>query len=147
MAAGREQRLVIVAELHESEPEPVENRDKADVILDAGGILGAEEDRGPALGFGAAHIGAGEAVEDQMRKSLEAAAPARDIGGRLAEALMIADGCLNGGHTALVHVAEDRFRPVAVLQTIDDEHGQHDSRGARAVKDWNGAPAYSGAGG
>ena len=121
IAAGREQRLIVVGELHESQAQRVENLGEPDVILDAGRVLSPEKDCSPPLACGAVHVGAGTSLEDQFGKSLEVPIPACDIGRGLAEALMIADGRMNGGDAPLAHVAEDRFRPVAILEAIDDE--------------------------
>src|SRR4029453_5861063 len=85
ITARREQRLVVISELHESQAQPMEDFERADVVLDAGWILSAEEDRGPSLILGAAHVIASPGQKYQVGKLREAAIPTGDVGGRLAE--------------------------------------------------------------
>jgi hypothetical protein len=51
--------------------------------------------------------------------ALEEAIPALDVGHGLAETLVIADGGVHGVEATLAHLAEDRLRPVVVLQAVD----------------------------
>ena len=80
IAAGRQQGLVVVGQLHEPQAKPVQDLDKADVVLDATGVLRAEKDGGPACGAGKGNILRGKALKDQVGEAFELAVPAFDVG-------------------------------------------------------------------
>ena len=121
VAAGREQALVVVGELHEARAELVHDLDQADFVLDRRAVLKAEDDRGLALGLRRAHVVGGAARHDQVAMVLEPAVPLLHVLHRLAELLVIADRDVHGGDAAGAHVAEDLRRPVAVLQAVYDD--------------------------
>ncbi len=123
VAAGREQALVIVGELHEPDAQPMADLDETDIVLDRRRVLHAEEDRGAVLPARTADVSRAAAVVDELRESLEPAVPAFDIGDRLAEILVIGDGGMNRGNATAPHLAKDRLGPVAVLQAVDDDVG------------------------
>jgi hypothetical protein len=119
VAAGRQQGLVVVAELHEARAQGVADPDQPDIVFDWRGVLEAEEDRrAPGLA-GQADIRAGAALEDQVREALEPAVPLFYVQDGLAEVLVIGYGHMDRVHAALAHLAEDRLRPVGVLQVVD----------------------------
>ena len=97
----------------------MQHLDQADVVLDAGRILRAEEDRGAPGVAGAAHIGGCPPLKDQVGEQLEPSVPAFDHLHRLAEGLVIGDGDMHRIHATGAHLAKDLFRPVGVLQAVD----------------------------
>jgi hypothetical protein len=68
VAARRQQRLVVVAQLHEAQAERVQDLHQADIVLDGRGRLGAEDDGGAPLVLRAADVVAGLGVADQVGK-------------------------------------------------------------------------------
>ena len=95
VAAGREQALVVVGELHEADAERVADLDEADIVLDRRRILRAEKDRGPAFAARADDVGRGAAMEDQPGKRSKRRFQSLDIGDRLAKVLVIGDRRMN----------------------------------------------------
>ena len=118
VAAGRQQRLVVVAELHEAQAQLVQHLDEADIVLDGRGVLRAKEDRGAAGGAGGVDIARPFAVKDQVGILFEPAVPAFDIEDRFAEILVIGDGDMHRVHAALAHLAKDLFGPIGILQAV-----------------------------
>ena len=137
VAARRQQRLVVVGQLHEADAELVADLDQTDVVLDGAGVLKAEEDRRPPLGLRAAHaVGAG-ALEDQVGMILEPAVPAFEVQHHFAERLVIGDCHMHGVHPALAHLRKDAGGEIGVLQVVDERrcHGpQHGRNRARAQR-------------
>ena len=107
IATRREQRLVVVAQLHEAQAKPVPDLDQPDIIFDRAGVLCAEKDRRAPLGAGAAHIVAGQTLKDQIGMIFEPAVPAFDIEDRLAKCLVIGDGDMHGIHPTFAHLGKD----------------------------------------
>ena len=114
--------LYQLCQLHEARAERMADLDKADVVLDRRGVLEPEENSGPALAAGAAHILAGATLENQFGITLEPAVPLLDIRHHLAKGLVIGNGDVNGVDAALAHLPEDLFRPVAILEAVDHMH-------------------------
>ena len=50
---------------------------------------------------------------------LKTPVPVREVGGRLPEILVVADGDMHRVQPTLSHLAENLARPVAVLKTVD----------------------------
>ena len=123
IAARGQQRLVVVAQLHEAQAKRVQDLHEADVILDAGRVLRAEEDRGAAGVAGALHIRRRPPLEDKVGEPFEPAVPAFDLQDRLTEGLVIGDGDMDRVNPARAHLAKDPFRPVGILQPVDQ--GRH----------------------
>ena len=113
VAARRQKRLVVVAQLHEARAERVDDLDEADIVLDRRGVLEAEEDRRAPFGPRAAHVVARAALEDQIGKPLEPAIPGLDVLHRLPEFLVVGDGDVDRVHAPFAHLAENLLRPVA----------------------------------
>ena len=62
---------------------------------------------------------------------LKPAVPRFDIENGFAKILMIGDGCVNCVHSALAHLAEDFFRPIGILQIVNEMMGHDFSCGGR----------------
>ena len=119
VAAGRQQRLIVVAQLHEPHAQLVHDFDKADVVLDrAGGLEPEEHRRAPRL-LCAADVGGGGALEDQAGKAFEPEVPGFQVGDHLAKILVVGDGDMHRVDTAAAQLAEHLFRPVGILQVVD----------------------------
>ncbi len=65
------------------------------------------------------HVGGRAALKDQFGKPLEPPVPALDVQNRLAKGLVIGDRDVNRIDAALAHLAKDLFRPVGILQPVD----------------------------
>ena len=87
--ARAEQRLVVVAELHEAQAERVQRLDEAQIGLHRGRVLGSEHDGGAARGARALDIGGRAGGEDQVLMGREAPVPFHDAIDRLAEVLVV----------------------------------------------------------
>ncbi len=98
---------------------------QADIVLDHRRVLRAEEDRRAAAGLRQRHVIRREALEDQVGKALEPAVPRHDVRDRFTEGLMIGDGDMQRIDAALAQLAEDSFRPIVILQPIDQGWSRH----------------------
>ena len=123
ITAGRQQRLVVIGQLHEACAKRVADLDKADIILDWRGVLEPEEDGGSSLAAGAAHIIARTSLKDQLWTSFEPAVPGFDIRHHLAKILVIGDGDMHRIDPAFAHLPENLLRPVTILQAVNHMHG------------------------
>ena len=123
VTTGRQQRLVVIGELHETGAERVQDLDQPDVVLYRRGVLKAKEHRG-APGFaGLVDVAGPLPLHDQIRVLLEPAVPLFEVQNRLAEGLVIGNGDMDRVHVALAQLAKDFFRPVGILQAVDTVSG------------------------
>jgi hypothetical protein len=91
VAAGRQQRLVVVGELHETCTERVTDLHEIDVVFDGGAVLEPEKYRRSARLPCLVNVSRGAPRHDQIGVAREAPVPRFDIGDGLAEVLVIAD--------------------------------------------------------
>ena len=99
----------------------MQHLNQPDVILDATGVLRAEEYRGAPGVAGGLHIGGGEPLEDQIGELFKPAVPAADVQHGFAKRFVISDGHMHRIDTACAQLAKDAFRPVGVLQPVDQK--------------------------
>ncbi len=121
VAAGAEQALVVVGELHEPDAELVEHLDQAQVVLDRRTVLEAEDDGGLAGGLGGEDVGGGAGGADEVAVPLETAVPIGDQLQGVAGVLPVGEGDMDGGEAAGAQLLEQGAVPVAVLQPVDDD--------------------------
>ena len=119
VAAGGEQGLVVVGQLHEPRAERVADLDEPDVVLDRTRVLEAEEDRRAVARASRVDVGGRPPRQDQVRVPDEALVPRLDVRHRLAKALVVGDRRVHGVDPALAHLPEHLLRPVRVLQAVD----------------------------
>mmetsp|Transcript_27102 Transcript_27102/g.49404 ORF Transcript_27102/g.49404 Transcript_27102/m.49404 type:complete len:234 (-) Transcript_27102:2663-3364(-) len=119
ITAGRQQRLIVVGQLHEPCTKGVDNLDQADVILDGARVLEAEKNSSASCGPRHIHVAGPLPFHDQVRKLFEPAVPLFKIQDRFTEILVIGNCDMDGIQPPLAHLAKDLFRPVAVLKIVD----------------------------
>ena len=76
ITARRQQRLVVIGQLHEPDTQLVADFDQTDVVLNRAGILEAKEDRRAPGFLRQLHVGSTCAFENQIRVILKPAVPA-----------------------------------------------------------------------
>ena len=119
ITAGRQQRLVVIRELHESHAERMANLHQTDVFLNGRAILKSEKYGGAVASTRLVDVVGPPSVHDQVRVAFKKTIPVFDIGDRVAKIAVVANGRVNGIHAAFAHLPENLSRPVAVLQGVD----------------------------
>ena len=120
ITSGRQQALVVVGKLHETDSETVENFHQSDVILDGRTVLAAENDGGPVLACCSLNLLGTSRGSNEIRKLFESPVPRDDVFNRFPKIFMIGDGHMHGGDSALTKLIEDLLRPIVILEGIDD---------------------------
>ena len=140
VTAGRQQALVVVGKLHETGAELITDFHQVDVILDGGGVLESKEDSGTLTLAGRINVFGVIARHDEFRVAGEMVIPLPEVGNDFPEIFMIGDRNVHGRQTGVVHLAENFFRPVAVLQAVDKGHGHSaDSHSRRRWRRFSGS--------
>mmetsp|Transcript_4692 Transcript_4692/g.7445 ORF Transcript_4692/g.7445 Transcript_4692/m.7445 type:complete len:247 (+) Transcript_4692:1370-2110(+) len=125
ITAGRKQGLVIIGQLHETSAKRVDDLHKSDVVFNRAWVLEAKEHSGTP-GF-TSHINVRRPLtfHDQFRVLFKPAVPFFKVQNRFTEVFVIGDGNVNRIHAPFAQLAENLFRPVGILQVINQHHATH----------------------
>ena len=85
-------------------------------------VLKAKNNRRAAVAFGAAHIVTAAGVTNQIWKFLKPAVPLFDIGHHFTKDFVIGNRHMNSINAAFAHLLENFFRPIGVLQVVNNMH-------------------------
>ena len=121
IAAGAHQVLGVVAHLHDTDAQLLEDLDIADLVFEGVGVLEAEEDTGLAQLLGLANVGGGTHRHHQvavLADQLLARGDAVDGG---LEALPHRHGAVGGGQATFAHVLEQFAVPLGNDQPVDND--------------------------
>ena len=122
LAAGGQQGLIVVGQLHETCTETVPDFDKADIILNRRGVL---EPKKIAVRPSVLARRTSSPVRPWKisSKPLKPAVPGLNIGNRFTKRLVIGDCYMHCGDAAFLHLPEYLLRPIGILKIVDQMHG------------------------
>jgi hypothetical protein len=115
--------LRVVGHLNDADAEFLEQAEIADLILDAGDVLPAEDDSGLAFLLGRQNVVGGLNLPDDVAVVAEPGFPAHYIAHGLGKAFPDAAGAIRSGQAAPPHVLEDRTSEIGNDQPVDHERG------------------------
>ncbi|MNP06189.1 hypothetical protein D3C76_981620 [compost metagenome] len=121
ITAAGQQALVVIGQLHDQHAELTEDLDQADVVFDGRAVLEAEENPDAAFLMRQANVRGLAHRTDQLGPGFETAVPFADARQGFPGVFVIGDGGVDRAQAAGLHLAEDLFVPVGVLQAIDHQ--------------------------
>ena len=119
IATCGQQRLIVVGQLHESNPQLVANFDPINVILDRRAVLEPKKNGGLSGSTGSQHVFGKSPRNDSVRTILKLPIPCLQILDCFTEVLVITNRHVRSVDTTLCHLIKNLWRPVAVLQAVD----------------------------
>ena len=119
----RQERLIVIGQLHEPRAQAVQNFDQANIIFNRGWVLKAKDHRCFAGGFCGFYISRGIGQGDDVMIVFKPPVPLFHIGNGFAEHFMIRNGHMDTINPAFAPLIKNLWRPIAILQPID----QHDT--------------------
>jgi hypothetical protein len=120
VAAGADEVLRVVGDLHDADAEVLEHLQVAELVLDAGQVLPAERDAGLAFALGARDVGGGVHLGDEIGMLAEPVLPAHHVCHRVAEAFPDRAGAVRPGEPAAAHVLEHLAAEVGDDQAVEN---------------------------
>ena len=117
---SRQQRLIVIGQLHKPQAQRVQNFNQSNIILDTGRVLRPKEYCRATRFTRPINIGGSAALHDQVGELFKPTVPFFDIQNGFAKGFVIRDRDMHRINATFAHLAKHFFRPICILQTIDD---------------------------
>src|SRR3954447_18414932 len=121
VAASSDYVLCVVGDLDNPDAEFLEELEIADLVLNSGDVLPAENDPRLVLGVGLLDVGGGIDLRDQIGMLAEPGFPAHDVAHGFGKTFPHATGAVRRSEPSPAHVFEDRSTEIGDDQPINDD--------------------------